>query len=509
MKLLNKIDISRASLRIDFALPYLVALFPVVHLAAVNIAEIQLITTLRTFPIILIFVFFANLLMRFFIKEKSKASLVLSLLIIVSFSFGHLVSFINKFVLIGDRYIFIAVFLLCSVLIWKILKIKKNPSYVAKYVALPFVILILISILRMAVYSVSFSSKVENYSENITPFANKKDSLPDIYYIILDGHARDDVLTELFDYKDHFLTDYLKSKGFYVAAKSNANYLFSFGSISSSLNYNYLDGLISNFDINNVDSTVWYKLIQNSKVSQKLKGLGYSYYTFRSEFGPLQKNPYADIHFGRRIIFNQFELTFINRSILKYALNLFFDFTKSHRLAVLFTFEKLKDISKEPKPTFTYAHIVSPHSPFIFDKEGNYIGRGKELSFVENPLTEGKNIEEYRSLYINQLIFIDKKTIDTIDYILNNSPIPPIIILQSDHGPPTEYQLRHDLAGMALKERSGILNAYYLPNCRDKPYSTITPVNTFRLLFNVCFGQDFEYIEDKTIPAFPQKVDYF
>src|SRR3989344_7463200 len=163
MKLLNKIDISRAFLRIDFALPYLVALFPVVHLAAVNIAEIQLITILRTFPIILIFVFFANLLMRFFIKEKSKAYLILSLLIIVSFSFGHLVSFINKFVLIGDRYIFITVFLLCSVLIWKILKIKKISSDITKYVALPFVILILISILRMAVYSVSFSSKVENY----------------------------------------------------------------------------------------------------------------------------------------------------------------------------------------------------------------------------------------------------------------------------------------------------------------------------------------------------------
>ena len=509
MKLLNKIDISRAFLRIDFALPYLVALFPVVHLAAVNIAEIQLITTLRTFPIILIFVFFANLLMRFFIKEKSKAYLILSLLIIVSFSFGHLVSFIKRFVLVGDRYVFIVVFLLCSVLIWKILNVKKISSDITKYVALPFTILILISVFRIVVYPVSFSSKVDDYSESITPFVSQKENLPDIYYIILDGHARDDVLEELFDYKNHFLTDYLKTKGFYVAEKSNANYLFSFGSISSSLNLNYLDNLISDFDINNVDSAIWYKLIQNSQTSRKLKSFGYSYYTFRSEFGPLQRNPQADIHFGRRIIFNQFEITFINRSILKYALNLFFDFTKSHRASVLFTFEKLKDISNDPKPTFTYAHIVSPHSPFIFDAQGNYIGRGKELSFVENPLTEGKTIKEYRTLYLNQLRFIDKKTIDTIDVILNNSQIQPIIILQSDHGPPTEYQLQLSLTDLALKERSGILNAYYLPNCRDKPYPTITPVNTFRLLFNACFGQDFEYIEDKTIPVFPQKVDYF
>ena len=504
MKLLKKIDT-------DFILPYLVALFPFVHLAAVNIKEIQLVTTLRAFFIIIFFVSLANLLMRRIFsspEKKRKVSLILSLLIIAGFSFGHLISFIKKFVQVGDRYVFIAVFLLCSVVIWKILRIRKFRSDIAIYIALPFAILILISILRMVIYYASFSSKVD-YLENITPFANKKEGLPDIYYIILDGHARDDVLTELFDYKDHFLTDYLKSKGFYIAEKSQTNYLFSFGSISSALNYNYLDNLISDFDINNVDSAVWYKLIQNSQTAQKLKSFGYSYYTFRSEFGPLQKNPYADIHFGRRIIFNQFELTFINRSILKYALNLFFDFTKSHRASVLFAFEKLKDISSDPKPTFTYAHIVSPHSPFIFDAKGNYIGRGQELSFVENPLTEGKTIEEYRALYVNQLIFIDKKAIDTIDAILNNSPIPPIIILQSDHGPPTEYQLQHNLTDTALKERSGILNAYYLPNCRGKPYSTITPINTFRLLFNVCFGQDFEYIEDKTIPVFPQKVDYF
>ena len=48
-----------------------------------------------------------------------------------------------------------------------------------------------------------------------------------------------------------------------------------------------------------------------------------------------------------------------------------------------------------------------------------------------------------------------------------------------------------------------------MPDCKTEPYSTITPINTFRLVLNSCFGQDFEYIEDKTIPVFPQKVDYF
>lgn len=496
MKLLEKIDI-------DFALPYLVALFPFAHLATINIKEIQLITTLRTFLIIIIFVFLAGLLMNFLIKNRLKASLILSLLITVGFSFGHLVSFIKKFVLVGDRYVFIAVFLLCFVLIWKILKIKKIPSDIAKYTALPFAILILISILRVVVYSVSFPSKVKDYSENITPFVSQKENLPDIYYIILDGHARTDVLEELFGYKKHFLTDYLKTKGFYVAEKSNANYLFSFGSDSSSLNYDYLDNLIKNFDINNVDSTIWNSLIQNSHTAQKLKSLGYTYYTIRSEFSPLQQNPVANVHFAQKVKLNSFEISFINNSILRYVLNLFFDFTKSHKEEVLFSFEALREISHDQKPTFTYAHIVSPHAPFIFDSEGNYIGEGKNLSFVENPLKEGKNIEEYREMYLNQLIFIDKKTVETIDSVLSNSPTPPIIILQSDHGPVTERHFQKDWTELALKERSGILNAYYLTACNSQPYPTITPINTFRLIFRSCFGENLEFLEDKTIVDFP------
>ncbi len=95
MKLLKKIDI-------DFILPYLVALFPFVHLVAVNIKEIQLIDTLRTFIIIIFFVSLANLLLYktlLRISKKNKMSFVLSLLIVVGFSFGHLVSFIKSFMI--------------------------------------------------------------------------------------------------------------------------------------------------------------------------------------------------------------------------------------------------------------------------------------------------------------------------------------------------------------------------------------------------------------------------
>ena len=41
-----------------------------------------------------------------------------------------------------------------------------------------------------------------------------------------------------------------------------------------------------------------------------------------------------------------------------------------------------------------------------------------------------------------------------------------------------------------------ILNAYYLPGHSDIAYPTISPVNTFRLIFNTYFGTDYELLPD-------------
>ena len=58
--------------------------------------------------------------------------------------------------------------------------------------------------------------------------------------------------------------------------------------------------------------------------------------------------------------------------------------------------------------------------------------------------------------------------------ILSGSETPPIIIIQSDHG----Y-----VDGKV--QSPNILNAYFLPDAGDKHlYSTISPVNTFRIIFN-------------------------
>ena len=96
-------------------------------------------------------------------------------------------------------------------------------------------------------------------------------------------------------------------------------------------------------------------------------------------------------------------------------------------------------------------------------------------------------------LYPNQVAFANKKLVEFIDKLLSKSKIQPIIIIQGDHG----YEPSTGLTPDEKDHRRvfGILNAYYLPkNGRQKLHESITPVNTFRLIFDEWIQSLEEYV---------------
>lgn len=101
---------------------------------------------------------------------------------------------------------------------------------------------------------------------------------------------------------------------------------------------------------------------------------------------------------------------------------------------------------------------------------------------------------------MNQLIFVNKKVKELVDKILLKSKIPPIIILQADHGSESSlYGNWENPTTHMLKERMNILNAYYLPSFEKKMlYDSITPVNTFRLVFDFYFDTNYGLLDDQS-----------
>ncbi len=144
-------------------------------------------------------------------------------------------------------------------------------------------------------------------------------------------------------------------------------------------------------------------------------------------------------------------------------------------------FARIDDIARMPEPTFAYIHVISPHPPFVFGPDG-------EPTHPADFWNEKQQYPArlYAQGYQNQLTFLNKKMTEAVDTILANSDTPPIIVLQGDHGPWLQTR----------EKRMWILNAYYLPGRADKLYPQISPVNTFRLIFDSYFGGQYGLLED-------------
>jgi len=73
-----------------------------------------------------------------------------------------------------------------------------------------------------------------------------------------------------------------------------------------------------------------------------------------------------------------------------------------------------------------------------------------------------------------------------------------------DHGPASMFNWNIE-APACLWERTSILYAILLPEHQndDTMYPSITPVNTFRVIFNTYFGTDLPILEDNTYMMSP------
>jgi hypothetical protein len=158
------------------------------------------------------------------------------------------------------------------------------------------------------------------------------------------------------------------------------------------------------------------------------------------------------------------------------------DSVKAHVISTLFILDHLPEVPAIAGPKFTYAHIFVPHIPFVFDPNGQLVS---DPGFYSAGQDQPVNDSYQKQGYINQIQFIDKAIIPILHTIISKSKKPPIIVLLGDHG----------LAG---NNRYTDLLAYYLPNGSGKLYPSISPVNSFRLIFDEYFGANYPLLPDLT-----------
>jgi hypothetical protein len=172
---------------------------------------------------------------------------------------------------------------------------------------------------------------------------------------------------------------------------------------------------------------------------------------------------------------------------------------------ILGTFDNLKRVPDIPGPKFVFAHIISPHPPFLFDQDGNDV----EQPGTSFTLSESEDVpnERYIEMYRDQLIFINKKLMETIDVILEESNRPVVILIQSDHGHAINLDWE-DFNLSDIEAQMSIINAYLVPNeCKDMLYSSISPVNSFRMIFNCLYDGDYPFLIDRSYIGYHNFTD--
>jgi hypothetical protein len=312
--------------------------------------------------------------------------------------------------------------------------------------------------------------------------------LPDVYYFILDSYGRADLLKQAYGYDNSGFISALQQRGFYVASCSQSNYVRTEVSLGSSLNMLYLQDLDSAFKPDSQARGRLWDALKHSAVRYNFESMGYKTVDFATGFAWNELRDSGEFYSPPPFAagMTEFEVLFLRTTLARYVQDLGWTdpdaiMGQNFRDRFRMIFNSLDDIARDPDPTFAYIHVISPHPPFVFGPNG-------EPTYPPDFWNENRMYpaDLYAKGYQNQLTYLNKQMEAGIDTILENSSTPPIIIIQGDHGPWLQPN----------NKRFWILNAYYLPGHSDRLYPTISPVNSFRLVFDEYFHGDYPLLDD-------------
>ena len=477
--------------------PIFFALYAVLALIAVNINISQMSLAEGIRPLIAggLLGLLIVLACKSLIRNMDQAALAATWNIIAVFFYGHFYEIFENsngiFSFLGHHRYLLPVWLGFWILgLWLILRKawdSRNINRILNWISLAMVTLSLVQI-GWYEYQGWLQKQQEAKKASLSPIAGSPGAeyQPDIYYIILDSYMRDDALTTYgFDNSD-FLQE-LSSLGFYVATCSQSNYATTPFSLSSSLNMDYLDKFAPSEFEKKANPITMRTYIRHSRVREEFNQLGYQFVAMESGV-PWKEIVDADLYilskdpepegFAKFLRISEFEMIFLRTTIMRIVVEskgvlpqsknpVFKTPEQTHYELVTSVLDQLKDLHTLPGPKFVFAHIVSPHFPYVFGNDGEY-----QLS------------RDFDPGYFDNIRYLNQRILEIARSLIENSPLPPVIIIQADHGWTPEY-------------RMAILNAYYLPKGGVTGlYPQISPVNSFRVVLNEYFDKDLGLLPD-------------
>ena len=528
------VKLQKNSKKFNIIHPFLFSLFPILFIYSQNVHEIPVQEIILPVLLILFAAVLLWLLTRFIIKNNEKSAFIISLLLVLSFSYGHIYLLVDDFTLgnsdIGRHQYLLIPFAVSFIFgIYYFVKTKRrlnNATTISNAIAGALLAFILINIATYGMENAdSFGNELITPStslvtadttiETFSPIQGTIKNYPDVYYIVLDGYMSSNALKKFLNHDNQEFISYLDNKGFNVNHNAYSNYHGTVLSITSTFNMKYLNFLtedpIEQEELNTNQSIFNYnarvpipeKMIAENTIMQNFNSVGYKIINIQKPFETeiLSSSPLIDLVMCKRSKYIDSELLSmtIKTSILVFLLEKWEQ--QDLRDAALCQFSELpKQHQKFDEPIFVYSHILIPHPPYLFSPEGEA---------VSSVRPQGLQSWEDKEGYVNSVKFTDKKIMEIVEQLLTESAKPPVIIIQADHGIGFDFESSNP-SNESIEQKMSILSAYYLPDIeKNLSNDVITPVNTFRIIFNSYFNTNYDLLENKIYLSDDDTVGYF
>ena len=476
--------------------PVLFAAFPVLFLVAHNRDVTSLSQALGPLAITLACVLGAQITGGAVFRSPRKVAVVLSCVAVLFFSYGHVWTLLQGRSIAGVRMNDIALAaawcFLAAASVVAVVHTRRALRDLTRVLNAVAVVCVMTTLITVATDTVGGGRAARaDVADDIGLV--RPDRPRDVYYLIFDRYADAETLRTHLGFDNSPFIEGLERRGFEITPGSRANYQNTHMSLASSLNMEHLDALTQDVQRPSKDLQPIFDLIGRNRVAQAFRSMGYRYVHVGSWASFTSSSPIADVNL------KPVETSELTRALYgSTALSPFLrgtgiangDASETQREATLGAFRALDRAMDVRGPKFVFAHFILPHPPYVFDRNGRYRPEQERDGNVTG--------------YLEQLRFANAQIERIVGELLDRpADEQPIVVIQADEGPyprlgtgfPSSWA---NEPAADVRVKYGILNAYHLPGPRSEftEYASISPVNTFRMIFNRYFGAEMSVLPD-------------
>jgi len=255
---------------------------------------------------------------------------------------------------------------------------------------------------------------------------------PNVYWIVLDGYPRRDILQEFFNFDNAPFVDQLKGRNFTVYNRAVASFPETAFSISSTLSIGFpVAGVPPKLPS---PAELQRTVRGQNVVVNTFRSMGYRYVHFQNGYDEPTACPLEGAicirgsakSSGSAIEFDEFNIALLSKTPVMDAIAMFTDVDRTVEESVFMqgaVHEVTDRLFQLPErgPFFLYAHVLDWNA------------------------TE-------KAAFVDQLICVNNETVTLLDKVIERDP-QAIVVLQSDHGTAFRGQFKKPFDGWDLSDQ--------------------------------------------------------